>query len=108
MYQSRDRETVNMILQNPNLWNESMITETLRRFKKDNSYADCDFNPHDVQKLIENYLFTLWDAMKKTKPVKKERKNEDSSSSQFSLSEYDLNYVEDNMMGIAWCNIVFK
>jgi hypothetical protein len=62
MYQTS--ETVNMILRNPTLWNEGMIEETLRRFKKSDSYADRDFNLLNVQELIKDYLLTLSDTMK--------------------------------------------
>jgi hypothetical protein len=78
MYQTKDYETVNMILQNPTLWSEGMIKETLRRFKKSNSYADRDLNPLNVQELIRNYLHTLSDTMKREGSVRKERKNEDN------------------------------
>lgn len=65
MYQARDYETVNMILQNPTLWNEGMIKKTLQLFKKSNSYADQDFNTSNVQELIKDYLLTLSKVMKK-------------------------------------------
>ncbi|HYA13412.1 MAG TPA: hypothetical protein VEF33_03635 [Syntrophales bacterium] len=79
MYQTRNYETVNMILRNPSLWNESMIKETLQRFKKSNSYTEQDFNPLNVQALIKNYLHTLSDTMKKEESVRKEIKNKDVS-----------------------------
>lgn len=78
MNQASNYETVNMILQNPTLWNKGMIKETLQRFKKSNSYADRDFNTLDVQEIIKNYLLTLSETMKREESVKKERKNEDS------------------------------
>jgi len=70
MYQTS--ETVNMILRNPTLWNEGMIEETLRRFKKSDSYADRDFNLLNVQELIKDYLLTLSDTMKREESVRKE------------------------------------
>ncbi|HVO67031.1 MAG TPA: hypothetical protein VMT12_11155 [Syntrophales bacterium] len=79
MYQSKNYETVNMILRNPTLWNEGMIKKTLQLFKKSNSYVDFDFNPHDVQELIKDYLLTLSDAIKRDKSVRKETKNKDNS-----------------------------
>ena len=110
MNQVIDYETVNTFLRNPTLWNEGIITETLRRFKKGNSCADSDFDPHSVQELIKNYLLTLSKAMKKEASTREDRKNEDSSRdlNNFSVSEYDLHYVEDDTIGIAWCDIVFK
>jgi hypothetical protein len=70
MYQARDYETVNMILRNPTLWNEDVISETLRRFKKSDSYADSHINPHNVQELIKDYLLTLSDTMKREQSVR--------------------------------------
>ena len=78
MYQARDYETVNMILRNPTLWNEGMIKKTLQLVRKGNSYADSDFNPHDVQELIKDYLLTLSRAMTREDSIGKDRKNEET------------------------------
>jgi hypothetical protein len=72
MYEAKNYETVNMLLQNPTLWNKGMIKETLQRFKKSHSYEDRDFNMRNVQELIKDYLLTLSDAMKKEEARKKE------------------------------------
>jgi methylmalonyl-CoA mutase C-terminal domain/subunit len=72
MYHARDHEAVNTILRNPTLWNEGMIKETLLRFKKWNSCTDSDFNPHDVQELIKDYLLTLSDEMNREESLIKE------------------------------------
>ncbi|MGO9138608.1 MAG: hypothetical protein ACLP9S_06615 [Syntrophales bacterium] len=87
MHQTRDHETVNNILQNPTLWNEGMIEETLRRCKKSDSFADRDFNPIHVQELIKNYLHTLPDVMKKEALDKKIR-TDVRSLSHFTLPEW--------------------
>jgi len=78
MNKAIDYKTVNMILRNPTLWNEGMITETLQRYKKSNSNVGRVFNTLDVQEIIKNYLLTLSDVMKKEESARKERKNEDS------------------------------
>jgi hypothetical protein len=78
MYKARNYETVNMLLQNPTLWNKGMIKKTLQQFKKSNSNVGRVFNTLDVQEIIKNYLLTLSDAMKKEESARKERKNEDS------------------------------
>ncbi|HVO67032.1 MAG TPA: cobalamin-dependent protein [Syntrophales bacterium] len=75
MDQVRDRETANMILQNPTLWNKGTIEETLQRFKEsDSQNADCDFDLPDVQELIRDHLLTLSNAMKKEESIRKEKR----------------------------------
>jgi|GEM_PF-291719 len=63
MYEAKNYETVNMILQNPMLWNEGMIEETIRQFKESNLYAGRNFNP-----------LTLSDAMKREESERKEKR----------------------------------
>ena len=87
MYQSGNYETVNMILQNPALWDKGMIKKTLRRYKKSNSYTERNFNPLDVQELIKNYLHALSDVMKQERADKKMRLDV-RSLSDFTLPEW--------------------
>ncbi|HVO67033.1 MAG TPA: hypothetical protein VMT12_11165 [Syntrophales bacterium] len=38
----------------------------------------------------------------------RERKGLEGETNDTSYLEYDLHYVEDNMIGIAWCDVVLK
>jgi len=87
MYGQTNYEAVNMMLRNPNLWNGGVINETLQRFKKSNSYSDCDFSTLDVQEIIRSYLLTLSDTMKKEQAEKKMRLDV-RSLSDFTLPEW--------------------
>jgi hypothetical protein len=87
MYQARDYETVKIILRNPNLWSESMIDETLRRFKDVDTHEDRAFYRRNVQELVKNFLHTLLDVMEKEGRQKKIR-NDVRSLSDFTLPEW--------------------
>jgi len=84
MYEARDYET---IMQKPNLWNESMITETLRRFKDVDTHEDRAFYRRNVQELVKNFLNSLLDVMGKEDQKKKIR-NDVRSLSDFTLPEW--------------------
>jgi hypothetical protein len=87
MYQARDYETVKIILRNPNLWSESMIDETLRRFKDVDTHEDRAFYRRNAQELVKNFLHTLLDVMEKEGRQKKIR-NDVRSLSDFTLPEW--------------------
>ncbi|HVO67030.1 MAG TPA: hypothetical protein VMT12_11150 [Syntrophales bacterium] len=87
MYQTKDYETVNVILRNSNLWNNSMIDETLRRFKDIDTHEDRAFYRRNVQELVKNFLHTLFDVMEKEGHGEK-IKNDVRSLSDFTLPEW--------------------
>ena len=87
MYQQLNIEAVNMILQNPALWNNVMIKETLRRFKKSNSDAERALDTRHAQEIIKNYLHALADVVKKEQADKKIRLDV-RSLSDFTLPEW--------------------
>jgi hypothetical protein len=87
MQQTRELETVDNILQNPTLWSGIMIDETLHRFKARNPDASSVFNSRNIQEVVENYLHTLSNAMRK-EALKKKVKTDIRSFSHFTLPEW--------------------